>query len=200
VTEASSATHVPVVDEATHRGGAVANALADGAAEETGTAVVPEDPPHAGVGDRPTGRRADGPAGQRGRAGPPSTPPSLRFADETFALSWPLPLREVRPIVAEKASGVPPAADARWATSASVSTQPGDAGRTRPAIPWRPPSPAPLAEAAASSVGGAFGFSLLLLGLAAIFILVAPRSPPRLLAAGARYRPAPFICALDPPG
>jgi hypothetical protein len=198
-----SSTHIPVVDDATHRGGEVANSLTDDAAEATGTAAAPEDPPHgAGVTDRPTGHRAAGPAGRRGRAGPPPPTASLRFAEETLALSSPVSQREVRPTPTGpgKASGVPAAVDAPLATAAYVSIRSGDAGQTRPAIPWRPPSPVPLAEAAASPVGGGFGFSLLLLGLTAAFTLAAPRSPPRLLAAGARYRPAPFICALDPPG
>jgi hypothetical protein len=64
-----------------------------------------------------------------------------------------------------------------------------------------PPFPSPdLGAVASSSAGGSFAPSLLLLGIVTLFLLAAPRVPPRLLADAGGHWPAAFACALERPG
>jgi hypothetical protein len=195
-------THVPIVEETTRRANAVASSAANAAAEGTKTDGAPQQSPSAsGMDDRTKGKAATGPVGRRGQIGPPSP----QLADDALAWSWsasPPPSGAVHLFTSPKdASSLSFDAEILRATETSTSMPPDKPGRVAPTVPRNAAPPAPLVDASASSgLGAGFGSSILLLGLLALFALAAPRTPPRLLAAGARYRPDPFICALERPG
>jgi hypothetical protein len=199
VAEASGASKVPVED--TVRGAsATVDSLANAAGEATKTDASALPAPGSHTGEEAAVKRSEGPTPRHGRIGPPSTAPS---PTDDLALS--VPRGETRLATPGHASAITAAAgavDIHPATDQSSFEPSGDAAGATPMGSQRAPSlpPPPVGTAALPSSGGGFGSSLLVLGLLALFVLVAPRTPPRLLSAGARYRPVPFVCALERPG
>jgi hypothetical protein len=208
VAKSTGATHAPIVEDAVRRGGRAANSLVEAAAEQTKAAGTAQPSPRdRGAGERSAAPAAAGAAGQESPVGLPSPPPPQPTGD-AFSWSRPLALVEIQMTTPGHAFGSPGAfgnhsapAGVRWAGKASASTPPGDGEPKTPTVPPTPRPLAPPAEAAFSSTpGGGFGLSLFLLGVLAIFALAAPRSPPRFLSVGTRYRPTSFACALERPG
>jgi hypothetical protein len=200
VVKSTGASHVPIVKDTTRRAGDAASSLVGTAAGEAETDGAPQhSSPGPGATERTTVERPVGPASRRGRVElPPS--PSPRAAND-LALS--APSEEVRLAVPGNASTIRlTAVDVRRAAGVTAPLLGNDAGPTRTGLSRNAPSPPPPPVGAAASLGGGgFGPSLLLFfALLSLFALAAPRAPTRLLPATVRYRPTPFICALERPG
>jgi hypothetical protein len=194
VAEDGSVSHVPIVEDAARHGGEVASSSLGTVAAGTGTSGAPQHSrdPNTG-GPRSPAKGDTGPAPRSDLVG---SPPPARSA-----LLWSIPQAELDLTAPGDTSFFTRILDLPGGTAAPTSTLPGDdAGRGPAGSPNAPSLPSPIGTAASSPLGGGFGSFVLLLGLLAVFALAAPKTPPGLLTAAVRYRPDPFICALERPG
>jgi hypothetical protein len=196
VAEDGSVSHVPIVEDAARHGGEVASSSLGTVAAGTGTSGAPQ---HSRSpitdGPRSPAKEDTGPAPRSDLVGPPSPPPARS------ALLWVIPQAELDLTAPGDTSFFTRILDLPGGTAALTSTLPGDdAGRGTAGSPNAPSLPSPIGTAASSPLGGGFGSFVLLLGLLAVFARAAPKTPPGLLTAAVRYRPDPFICALERPG
>jgi hypothetical protein len=201
VAESSGAADAPIVRDLTRGAGAAASAVVATDAGDAGAAATPShgsaDP--TGPGDRAADKRAARPAGHGGQIGPPAPP----TATNTFALPSPPQGIDLTaaPRHAPDGTAIVPAGAAGEAADflapADRAEETGGNGAAAHEVPIAPPS----LDASASPLSGSgFGPALILLGLLTLFVLLAPRTPARLLSAGRIHRSAPFICALERPG
>jgi hypothetical protein len=197
-----SATHVAAVDETTRRVAAAGSTGADAIGH-----IAPGQQAGAAVSAPDSGEARAVEQGSREReiAGPLPPLPSMPDRVEAFAA----PRIDLGLIAAAGtatggglltvATSLPAVADLQAEAAPSAPTHPRPDGGLRLRSEG-PPAPPPAAATAASTPGGGFGFSIFLLGVLALFALLAPKTPPRLLRAGPRHGSAAFVCALERPG
>ncbi len=97
------------------------------------------------------------------------------------------------------AAGIPPPAIAIDAASDAIDPMPPAKEAGGPSLPTPSTPPFPGAIGSVSAAGG-FGSTTLLAAVLALLALATPAIASRLRASAGRYRPAPFICALERPG